>query len=105
LGRRYRDGDRACRPSARGDRRARAWQLDALTVASDRPYLVRALVLLAGPAGKVPKGVDAVPIPAEVRAQIKRCEDTSLPDACAYTRCSSRPATTLSLGCWAGTLN
>ena len=57
------------------------------------------------PAGKVPKGVDAVPIPAEVRAQIKRCEDTSLPDACAYTGCSSRPATTLSLGCWAGTLN
>ncbi|WP_427307845.1 alpha/beta fold hydrolase [Cupriavidus sp. H39] len=52
----------------------------ARTVASDRPDLVRALVLLAGSAGKVPKGVDAVPIPPEVRAQIERCGDTSLPD-------------------------
>ncbi|WP_354674751.1 alpha/beta fold hydrolase [Cupriavidus alkaliphilus] len=52
----------------------------ARTVASDRPDLVRALVLLAGSAGKVPKGVDAVPIPPEVRAQIERCGDTALPD-------------------------
>lgn len=53
----------------------------ARTVASDRPDLVRALVLLAGSAGKVPKGIEAVPIPPEVRAQIERCGDTSLPDA------------------------
>jgi pimeloyl-ACP methyl ester carboxylesterase len=53
----------------------------ARTVASDRPDLVRALVLLAGSAGKVPKGINAVPIPPEVRAQIERCGDTSLPDA------------------------
>lgn len=53
----------------------------ARTLASDRPELVRALVLLAGSAGKVPPGVDAQPIPAEVRACIERCGDMSLPEA------------------------
>ncbi|MBB1631906.1 alpha/beta fold hydrolase [Cupriavidus sp. UME77] len=52
----------------------------ARTVASDYPRLVRALVLLAGSAGKVPRGVDAMPIPPEIRAKIEQCGDTSLPD-------------------------
>jgi pimeloyl-ACP methyl ester carboxylesterase len=39
----------------------------ARTLASDHPELVRGLILLAGSAGKVPKGSQALPIPPEVR--------------------------------------
>jgi pimeloyl-ACP methyl ester carboxylesterase len=53
----------------------------ARTLASDRPDLVRGLILLAGSAGKVPRGVDAVPIPPAVRAAIERCAEPDLPDA------------------------
>lgn len=53
----------------------------ARTLASDRPDLVRGLVLLAGSAGKVPRGVDAVPIPPTVRASIEKCAEPDLPDA------------------------
>ncbi|MDP2679050.1 MAG: alpha/beta hydrolase [Rhodoferax sp.] len=53
----------------------------ARTLASDRPDLVRGLILLAGSAGKVPRGVDAVPIPPAVRASIESCAEPDLPDA------------------------
>lgn len=53
----------------------------ARTLASDRPDLVRGLILLAGSAGKVPRGVDAVPIPPAVRASIERCAEPGLSDA------------------------
>lgn len=52
----------------------------ARTTASDYPHLVSSLVLLAGSAGKVPRGVDAVPISAEIRAKIEQCGNLSLPD-------------------------
>jgi pimeloyl-ACP methyl ester carboxylesterase len=52
----------------------------ARTLASDHPERVRGLVLLAGSAGKVPKGTQAVPIPPEVRALIERCAEPDLPD-------------------------
>lgn len=52
----------------------------ARTLASDRPDLVRGLILLAGSAGKVPRGVEALPIPPDVRASIEKSGDTSLPD-------------------------
>lgn len=52
----------------------------ARTLASDHPERVRGLVLLAGSAGKVPRGTQAVPIPPEVRAQIERCAEPDLPD-------------------------
>lgn len=53
----------------------------ARTVASDFPHLVKGLVLLAGSAGKVPRGVDAAPIPADVRASIEGSADPELSDA------------------------
>lgn len=53
----------------------------ARTLASDRPDLVRGLILLAGSAGKVPLGVDAVPIPPAVRASIEKCAEPDLSDA------------------------
>ena len=52
----------------------------ARTLASDHPARVRGLVLLAGSAGKVPKGTQALPIPPEVRAMIERCAEPGLPD-------------------------
>jgi pimeloyl-ACP methyl ester carboxylesterase len=52
----------------------------ARTLATDFPDLVRGLVLLAGSAGKVPKGTQAVPIPPEVRSMIERCAEPGLPD-------------------------
>jgi len=53
----------------------------ARTLASDHPDLVRGLVLLAGSAGKVPKGTQALPIPSEVRAMIEKCAEPGIPDA------------------------
>ena len=53
----------------------------ARTLATDFPALVRGLVLLAGSAGKVPKGTQALPIPPEVRTLIERCAEPGLPDA------------------------
>jgi len=53
----------------------------ARTVASDFPHLARGLILLAGSAGKVPRGIDAVPIPPDVRASIEGSADPDLPDA------------------------
>jgi len=53
----------------------------ARTVASDRPELVRALLLLAGSAGKVPAGHQGVPISQETRAQIEICGNLQLPEA------------------------
>jgi len=53
----------------------------ARTLASDHPALVRGLVLLAGSAGKVPKGTQALPIPPEVRAMIEACAEPGIPDA------------------------
>jgi pimeloyl-ACP methyl ester carboxylesterase len=53
----------------------------ARTLASDYPDLVRGLILLAGSAGKVPRGIDAVPIPPEVRAMIEKCAEPDLPDS------------------------
>ncbi len=52
----------------------------ARTLASDFPALVRGLILLAGSAGKVPKGTQALPIPPEVRTLIERCAEPGLPD-------------------------
>lgn len=52
----------------------------ARTLASDRPDLVRALVLLAGSAGKVPAGVQEAPISTETRAWIEKCGNTTLSD-------------------------
>lgn len=53
----------------------------ARTLASDHPSLVRGLILLAGSAGKVPKGTQALPIPPEVRTLIERCAEPALSDA------------------------
>lgn len=53
----------------------------ARTLASDHPQVVRGLILLAGSAGKVPKGTQALPIPPEVRTLIERCAEPDLPDA------------------------
>jgi pimeloyl-ACP methyl ester carboxylesterase len=53
----------------------------ARTLASDHPALVRGLILLAGSAGKVPKGTQALPIPPEVRSMIEKCAEPGLPDA------------------------
>lgn len=52
----------------------------ARTLASDYPHLVRGLILLAGSAGKVPRGMAALPIPPEVRAMIEKCAEPGLPD-------------------------
>ncbi|WP_420224211.1 alpha/beta fold hydrolase [Pigmentiphaga litoralis] len=53
----------------------------ARTVASDRPDLVRGLMLLAGSAGKVPRGMTAAPIPPDIRASIEGSGNMDLPDA------------------------
>ena len=53
----------------------------ARTVASDRPELVRALLLLAGSAGKVPEGYQGIPISHETRAMIEVCGNMQLPAA------------------------
>ena len=53
----------------------------ARTLASDHPQVVRGLILLAGSAGKVPKGTKALPIPPEVRTLIERCAEPDLPVA------------------------
>lgn len=53
----------------------------ARTLASDHPQLVRGLILLAGSAGKVPKGSQALPIPPEVRAMIERCAEPGISDS------------------------
>ena len=53
----------------------------ARTLASDHPQRVRGLILLAGSAGKVPKGMQAQPIPPEVRTLIERCAEPGLSDA------------------------
>jgi pimeloyl-ACP methyl ester carboxylesterase len=53
----------------------------ARTLASDFPERVRGLVLLAGSAGKVPKGTEALPIPPGVRAMIEKCAEPGLPDS------------------------
>ena len=52
----------------------------ARTLASDRPDLVRGLMLLAGSAGKVPRGMTAAPIPPEIRASIEGSGNMALPD-------------------------
>lgn len=52
----------------------------ARTLASDHPARVRGLILLAGSAGKVPPGMQALPISPEVRAMIERCAEPGLPD-------------------------
>lgn len=53
----------------------------ARTLASDHPERVRGLILLAGSAGKVPKGTQSLPIPPEVRTLIERCADPDLSEA------------------------
>ncbi|HEY9279907.1 MAG TPA: alpha/beta hydrolase [Eoetvoesiella sp.] len=53
----------------------------ARTVAADRPDLVRALLLLAGSAGKVPAGFKGLPISNETRAMIEVCGDMTLPQS------------------------
>ncbi|GGX21712.1 hypothetical protein GCM10007242_31160 [Pigmentiphaga litoralis] len=53
----------------------------ARTLASDRPDLVRGLILLAGSAGKVPRGMTAAPIPPDIRASIEGSGNMDLPDA------------------------
>lgn len=52
----------------------------ARTLASDRPDLVRCLILLAGSAGKVPREMNAVPISADIRGLIEGSGDTDLPE-------------------------
>ena len=53
----------------------------ARVLATDRPDLVRGVVLAAASAGKVPPGVHELPIPAEVSKAIDKSGDLSLPDA------------------------
>ena len=53
----------------------------ARMLATDRPDLVRGVVLAAASAGKVPAGVHELPIPPEVTDAINKSADTSLPDA------------------------
>jgi pimeloyl-ACP methyl ester carboxylesterase len=52
----------------------------ARTTAADYPQLVKGLILLAGSAGKVPKGVDAPPIPQHIRAAIEACAKPDISD-------------------------
>jgi pimeloyl-ACP methyl ester carboxylesterase len=52
----------------------------ARMLATDRPDLVRGVVLAAASAGKVPVGVHELPIPPEVTDAINKSGDTSLPD-------------------------
>ncbi len=53
----------------------------ARMLATDRPELVRGVVLAAASAGKVPEGVHELPIPPEVTQAIDKSGDVSLPDA------------------------
>jgi pimeloyl-ACP methyl ester carboxylesterase len=53
----------------------------ARMLATDRPGLVRGLVLAAASAGKVPPGVHESPIPPEVTEAINKSGDLSLPEA------------------------
>ena len=53
----------------------------ARTTATDFPELVTGLILLAGSAGKVPKGSDALPIPPAIRLAIERCASPNISDA------------------------
>jgi pimeloyl-ACP methyl ester carboxylesterase len=53
----------------------------ARTLATDRPDLVRGLVLAAASAGKVPPGVHEPSVAPEVREAIEKSGDLSLPDA------------------------
>jgi pimeloyl-ACP methyl ester carboxylesterase len=51
----------------------------ARMLATDRPDLVRGVILLAASAGKVPKGVTEPPIAPDIRAAIERSADFELP--------------------------
>ena len=51
------------------------------TLATDRPELVRGVVLAAASAGKVPPGVHEPRVTPEVREAIEKSGDLSLPDA------------------------
>ena len=51
------------------------------TLATDRPDLVRGVVLAAASAGKVPPGVHEPSVSPEVREAIEKSGDLSLPDA------------------------
>ena len=53
----------------------------ARTLATDRPDLVRGVVLAAASAGKVPPGVHEPSVTPEVREAIDKSGDLSLPDA------------------------
>jgi pimeloyl-ACP methyl ester carboxylesterase len=53
----------------------------ARTLATDRPDLVRGVVLAAASAGKVPPGVHEPSVAPEVREAIEKSGDVSLPDA------------------------
>jgi pimeloyl-ACP methyl ester carboxylesterase len=53
----------------------------ARVLATDRPDLVRGVVLAAASAGKVPPGVHELPIPPEVSEAIDKSGNLSLPDA------------------------
>jgi pimeloyl-ACP methyl ester carboxylesterase len=53
----------------------------ARTLATDRPDLVRGVVLAAASAGKVPPGVHEPSVAPEVREAIEKSGDLSLPDA------------------------
>jgi pimeloyl-ACP methyl ester carboxylesterase len=68
-----RDGYRVLRPQPRG--------IGASTLATDRPDLVRGVVLAAASAGKVPPGVHEPSVSPEVREAIEKSGDLSLPDA------------------------
>ena len=53
----------------------------ARTLATDRPDLVRGVVLAAASAGKVPAGVHEPSVSPEVREAIDKSGDLSLPEA------------------------
>jgi len=53
----------------------------ARTLATDRPDLVRGIVLAAASAGKVPPGVNEPSVSPEVREAIDKSGDVSLPEA------------------------
>ena len=53
----------------------------ARVLATDRPELVRGIVLAAASAGKVPTGVHELPVSPEVREAINKSGDLSLSDA------------------------
>ena len=78
----------------------------ARTLATDRPDLVRGVVLAAASAGKVPPGVNEPSVSPEVREAIDKSGDVSLPEATACAICSldsSPPDTTRTSGSPAGT--